>query len=528
MFRRISGIILPLIVVILSLISTVSLMAATGTALKLPTQILPSFILAVGVGDSVHILVIFFEHFNKNGNKRDAIAFALGHSGLAVLMTSLTTAGGLLSFSSAAVAPIADLGQFSAIGVLLALIFTTILLPALIAIIPLKPKQSITVENSDPISDRLLTWISSISIRHPHSVLFISTIVIVIAITGAMRIQVSHNPMKWLPDNNAGRVATEKIDFELKGSTSLEVIVDTQKENGLYDPKILNKLEESVKKFDNFKSEKVVTGKAWTLSTVIKETNQALHENDINFYKVPQKEDLIAQELFLFENSGSDDLEDFTDNIFSKARFTIKVPFIDAISYTDFIKTVENHFIETFPDTKIEITGMVSLFTRVITSAIYSMIKSYGYALIIITILMIFLIGKVRIGLLSMIPNITPILIMIGIMGWAKIPMDLFCMLVGSIAIGLAVDDTIHFMHNFRRYFEETNDAEYAVRQTLLTTGRAMLVTTCVLSIGFFVFMFADMKNLFNFGFLTGTTIILALLSDFLIAPALMIVTNRR
>ena len=530
MFRRVSGIVLPMIVVVFSLLSTISLMAATGTALKLPTQILPSFILAVGVGDSVHILVIFFQHFNKFGNKKEAIVYALGHSGLAVLMTSLTTAGGLLSFSTAAVAPIADLGIFSAVGVILAFFFTILLLPALLAIIPLKPVSKTGGNTTEPIalSDRILSRVSNVSIKHPYIVLAVSSLIIIVAITGALRINVSHNPMKWLPDNNTGRVANETIDRELKGSTSLEVIVDTQKENGLYDPDILNRLEECVDVFDAYQSEKVFSGKAWTLSTVIKETNQALHENNPDFFSVPQKKELVAQELFLFENSGSDDLEDFTDSTFSKARFTIKVPFIDAVAYTDFIKTVETHFTGKFPDAKIEITGMVSLFTRVIASAIYSMQKSYGYALVIITCLMILLIGKVRIGLLSMIPNIAPIIVVLGVMGWANIPMDLFCMLVGSIAIGLAVDDTVHFMHNFRRYFEETGNAEMAVKETLMTTGKAMLVTTCVLSTGFFVFIFADMKNLFNFGLLTGSAIILALLSDYFIAPALMIIVNRR
>jgi predicted RND superfamily exporter protein len=104
----------------------------------------------------------------------------------------------------------------------------------------------------------------------------------------------------------------------------------------------------------------------------------------------------------------------------------------------------------------------------------------------------------------------------------------LFTMLVGNIAIGLAVDDTIHFMHNFRKYFEETKDAKFAVMETLHTTGRAMLVTSCVLSIGFFIFMFATMNNLIHFGLLTGFTIVMALLADFFIAPALMVVVNRR
>ena len=171
---------------------------------------------------------------------------------------------------------------------------------------------------------------------------------------------------------------------------------------------------------------------------------------------------------------------------------------------------------------------MVPIMAQVLTASIHSMLKSYAYALVIITFLMIVLIGRIKIGLFSMIPNIFPIILMLGLMGWAGLPMDLFCMMVGSIAIGLAVDDTIHFMHNFRRYFEHFGDAKKAVHETLHTTGRAMLVTTCVLSIGFFTFMFSEMNNLFNFGLLTGFTLIMALLADYFIAPALMILVNRK
>ncbi|MBT4363088.1 MAG: MMPL family transporter, partial [Desulfobacteraceae bacterium] len=490
-------------------------------------QILPSFILAVGIGDSVHILVIFFQHFNKYGKKKEAISHALGHSGLAVLMTSLTTAGGLLSFSTAAVAPIADLGQFAAAGVLLAFLYTVVLLPALLAIFPLKPKKSGDTEETKPIIDRLLKSIGKISINYPYRVLAISSVIIIFSICGMARIYFSHNPLKWFPATSSARIANEKIDAEMKGSTSLEVIIDTSKENGLYEPALLNKLEETTKHFEKYKSDKVFIGKAWTITTILKEINQALHSNDKDYYKIPGDKQLTAQEFLLFENSGSDDLEDVTDSQFTKTRFTIKVPFIDAIAYTGFIKYAEKYFTSNYSEEKITITGMVSLFVQVINSAIISMAKSYGYAMIIISILMILLVGRVRIGLLSMIPNIAPILVMLGIMGWANIPMDLFCLLVGSIAIGLAVDDTIHFMHNFRRYFEESNDAEDAVLRTLHTAGRAMLVTTCVLSIGFFTFMFADMKNLFNFGMLTGITISMALLSDYFIAPSLMIIVNR-
>ena len=237
---------------------------------------------------------------------------------------------------------------------------------------------------------------------------------------------------------------------------------------------------------------------------------------------------LVAQEFLLFENSGSDDLEDFVDSQFSKARFMIKVPFEDAYHAGIFIEQVNEHFERFFPEAEVTLTGMIGLLSRTITAAIHSMAKSYAIALVVITVLMILLIGRFRIGLLSMIPNLTPILLMLGVIGFFDLPMDLFTMMVASIAIGLAVDETIHFMHNFRRYYEHSGDPVKAVHDTLQTTGRAMLVTTVVLSIGFFIFGFATMSNVRNFGILTGFTIVMALLADYFLAPALMVLVNRK
>ena len=525
MFRRVSGVVLPLLIAILSLVSTISLMAAFGAPIKMPTQILPSFMLAVSVGYSVHILAMFYYNLQKSHNREEAIVHSLGHSGLAVVMTAATTAGGLFSFSTSEVAPIADVGIFAGTGVLLAMVYTIILLPALLAIIPIKTKNK--DQSEDTAIDRLLAKIGRISTGHPYKILIISAVIIALSIVGIMQIHFSHDILKWLPKENSVRIATEKIDKELRGSVSLEIIIDTGKENGLYDPNILNRMEKTAAYLETLEVGKVFAGKAWSLTTILKETNRALNENRQEFYAIPENKKLIAQELLLFENSGSDDIENFTDSQFSKARLMVKVPFVNAIAYIEFLKKVNEHLQEMYPDVKITVTGMSALMFRTVTNAIASMGKSYTYALIVITLLMIILIGRVRIGLLSMVPNLAPIIVTLGIIGWFKIPMNLFTMLVGNIAIGLAVDDTIHFMHNFRRYFEESGDAKFAVMETLHTTGRAMLVTSCVLSIGFFIFMFATMNNLIHFGFLTGFTIIMALLADYFIAPALMVIVNR-
>ena len=165
---------------------------------------------------------------------------------------------------------------------------------------------------------------------------------------------------------------------------------------------------------------------------------------------------------------------------------------------------------------------------RAIIAAIYSMAKSYVIALVVITILMIFLIGDWKIGLLSMIPNLLPIIITMGLMGLSGNPLDLNSIMIGSIALGVVVDDTVHFMYNFQKYYTRTLDPYDAVRQTLLGTGRALLITSLVLSTGFFILMFASLNHLIRFGFFTGIAILIALLADFLLVPAMMVLIRRK
>ncbi len=528
MFHRISAVLLSLGVVVLSFLSTLSFMAFTGTALKIPTQVLPSFVLAVGVGTSIHILAIFYHRLEKGDPKREAIIYALGHSGLAILMTNMTTAAGLLSFAGADVAPVADLGIFASVGVMLSLLYTVILLPPLISFVPFRSRHASRIAKNGSRMDRLLETISRIATTHPRKILGISTVVILLSIAGATQIRFSHYPLLWFKADNPIRRDTEMIDTTMRGSMTIEVVLDTGEENGWHSPDRINRLAAADAAMEALTYDNNYVGKAFSLTTILKEINQALNENRNEAYVIPDDSDLIAQEFLLFENSGSDDLEDFVDSRFSKARFTMKFPFKDAVHYKPFQRMIEAYFHKNFPNIDLKFTGMISLLARTISNTITSLAESYAIAMVVITCMMVLLIGRVRIGLLSMIPNLAPILLMMGVIGAFHFPMDMFTMMVASIAIGLAVDDTIHFMHNFRRYYEASGDPRQAVHETLHTAGRAMLVTTVVLSMGFFIYMFASLNNIIRFGFLTGITLIAALLSDYFLGPALMVMVNKK
>ncbi len=530
LFRRATGVLLPLITVILSVIFTFAFMQLIGTAIKLPLVVLPSFLLAIGVGASVHLMTIFYKYLNSGLSRSEAISKALSHSGLPITMTSITTAAGFASFSRAEVAPIADLGVVATFGVFMSLCFTLFLVPALISLIPIKPIQGSEKQKKSGLMDRCLLFIGDFSVNHRWKVVTISLFIISFSIIGIFKLEVTHNVLHWFPAGTEIRDNTELIDDKMKGTLAVEIVFDTGQENGLYEPDLLNKMEQLGERLVNYKSETedMFVGKTISLVDIIKEINKAMNGDNPEDYKIPQNRQLIAQEFFLFQNSGTDDLEDLVDTQFSKTHMTAKVPWNDSVTYFGFISYLTKNVNEIFDDTvDISYTGIAEMLMSTVIAMMNSTIQSYAIAVVIITILMILLIGKLRIGLLSMIPNLTPIILTLGIMGWTGIHLDMFSMLIGSIAIGLAVDDTIHFFHNFRKYYEETGDVKEAVRSTLTTAGRAMLVTSLVLSTGFWLFMFATMQNLFYFGLLTGLTLIFAFLADIILAPALMAIVTK-
>ncbi|MCP3866991.1 MAG: MMPL family transporter, partial [Gammaproteobacteria bacterium] len=350
MFRRASGVFLPLLVVALTLITTLGVMAAAGFQFKTPTTILPSFLLAVGVGDSVHILALTYLNLRRGMVRNEAIINAFSHAGLALVMTTLTTAAGLASFAAAKVAPIADLGLFSAVGVLIALFYTFTFLPAALSIIPLKiRKESAEGPVRISVMDRLLDSIGAFSIQHHRGVLIASFLVIGCGIAGLFRVSFSHDVLTWLPENLPVRQATEVINKDLRGSVVLEMILDTGVENGLYDRKTLASIDKLATELEqDYKENQLFVGKVTSLTTILKEINQALHENNQEYYRVPENARLIPQELLLFENSGSDDLEDVIDSQFRIARISLKVPWLDALQYLPFINDVEARFHKEF------------------------------------------------------------------------------------------------------------------------------------------------------------------------------------
>jgi len=526
LFRRVTGVVLPVLVVLLSLVTSLGVMVWLGLPGSVASQILPIFLLTVGVCDSVHILTLVYQRLEAGDTRDDAIVWAMAHSGLAVLMTSLTTAAGMASFITAELGVIADLGIIAPIGVMLAFVYTVVLLPALLACVPMHargPSGSASGAQATGPLVRAIVRGGDFAIRRPWIVIGASAGVVAVAVLGIMQLEVTHSPLNWFPEDEPMRLDFEVIDGELGGAISMEIVIDSGREDGLKDPELLRRIEAAARWAEANPVGPVTVGKATSIVDVVKEIHRALNEDRPEMAVVPDDRALVAQELLLFEQSGSDDLEELIDPLYREARLTLRVPWVDALLYGPFLEAMRAGVQERLgSDVTIESTGVIAVLAEAISAVIVSMGRSYAFALAAITPMLMLLLGSLRLGLVAMIPNLIPVIFTLGLMGWLDIKLDSTTMMIGAMVIGISVDDTIHFMHKFRSYLHTTGDVGRAVRETLSTTGAAMLVTTLVLAAGFFTMCFGSFSNTRALGGLSAVACIVAFACDVLLAPALV------
>lgn len=529
LFRSFWATIHPLLVVGLSVVGTLGWMGWVGIPVTAVTEILPSLLVAIGVADAVHIQAMFYKHREDGNAARDSIRWALGHSGLAVVLTSLTTAASMAAFQSAELQPVIDLGRAAPVGVGLALLFSTTLLPVLLSLSKMESSASKRTRRETATRvDAALLALGRVGTRRPRTVLATVATLWIVAAAGASTLHFSQDDLRWLPEDDSIRVATEQLNASMTGGEPFELMVELGPGVDLREPDVLQALREIEQQVSEMRVGEVVVGQSLSLVDAVEETHRALGDEPTAPLRLPESRAAISQELLLFESAAPDDFERLVDSDMRSTRIAMTVPFVDALHYPRFSRAVmgvaETVLAQRDLRAEVEITptGLLVIAGETFDLLFVSMARSYSIAFGVVTLLMLVLIGQLRLGTLSVIPNLTPILLVLGLMGWAGAPLDVSSMLVGGILIGVVVDDTIHFAHNYARYRIDLKCSLAAIRATLVTTGRAMLVTSIVLSIGFFAFMGASLSNISDFGMLCGIGVILAFLADVVMLPALV------
>lgn len=532
-FRHALGVFAPLLVVLEAALWTTGAMVVWGVDMTMVSIITPSFLICVGIGDAVHIQSVYRQALRDGMGNRPAVVHALEHTGMPVVFTTLTTCLGLLSFRFASLDAIANFGTFSAVGVFAALLHSLVLLPVLLSFH--RGRRMGAGGTAHRFFRGLLRRCDALSApvyldgRRSHgrrnAVLVASAVAMVVVGIGIHRAEVKHDPMTWLPRDNPGRVATETFDAHISGGSSFALLIEAPPGQDLKDLALLRglaKLERHLLDYRDPVHGAVVRSVAGLLDPV-RETWGALHGRAPPDYKLPDSQRGVVDTFTMFENSSADRLRRLLTVDGRVALMVMRVTWLDGQAYRPLITHIEAGIARHVGGrAKLTLTGRGLQSVTSANAIVGDLLRSFAVALLVISALMALLLRDRRLALVALVPNLLPIFAVVGLMGYLGIGVDMSNLLIASIGIGIAVDDTIHFLHHFRDHHTRYHDVDAAIRHAFHHAGQAILNTSLVLMAGFLVFAAADLGNIRIFGALIALTVALALLTDLLLAPALL------
>lgn len=514
------GAFLSFFMAILSTLATVSL---TGIAMTPPTQLLIPLTLVVGLCTYVHFIATLLKQRAVQPDGRAALGAAVKKANMPILFTALTTAGGLLGLSAAPLAPITALGMFGTVSVglsyVLAMVWATLVFRTL-------PERFLDRQKAETgrIAG-LMRAAALISARSPRTTLAVSGAVVLVAAVGIVQLSYSHNSLLWLPDDNGARASTEYIDANFNGTVNLEMVITPEPGTDFRDETLLKAVETAAR--ESYAAVDIPIGRHTSVISFIEETNQAIHDGDPAALALPGQDEIWDQ-LLLLEGQGIDDMKRYVSMDYSAGRVSFQTPWLEAKLYSDVISTIETKFETALGGTAtVESTGLIALLAKTSKAVLDSMTTSYALALGLVTALMSLALRSPALGLLSMIPNVVPFVVLLGIMGYLAIPLDTFTVLIGGIITGLIVDDTLHFFYNVRQRLDRGADMETAIADCMGDIGQALFTTTLVVMLGFTVFLMSTMSNIQSFGLLMASGSLIALVSELFIGPAVLMLYAR-
>ncbi len=523
LFRRVSAVAVALPVVGIALIWMFGLMAALGLEINLISQSLGALILAVGVADSVHVISDYYQQLGEGHGRDEAVRHSTATLLVPCLFTSATTAAGFLSLLTSNLQPIAEFGWLAAIGVGFAFLLSMTFVPCALSLLPEPKVHFVERQQSDRLA-RLLTWMASPSPRRARVTLALSTALVVLGAASLSRLSTEANPMNYFLPNDPVRVATEEVDRALGGSTTIEFLVTTP-DGGLKDPKILARMEQLETRLESLPG---ITSVLSVLDS-LRETRRVFMDGKKEFERIPGPKDhphLAAQLYFVLEQD-----RDFAKTVqgdYSITRMTARVRLSEASELTKRYSDVEKWMEELGGEgLAFEATGYVKLMGDMEHYLFSSQIRSLLVAFVVITLMMFLLLRSWRLGLFSMIPNFVPILLGLAFMALAGIALDPGTVMIGSLALGLVVDDTVHYLVRVRRNLD-AGSLEETVARSLRQTGRPIMITTLVLALGYATLGLGTFAPNVAFGLVSAVVITLALVADLVILPAALLVLRPR
>lgn len=519
--RTVAGVILPLAVVLLTVIWTAGLMAWLGIPMAMISTTLPIMLIAIGVADAIHILTDYYGGLRSGEEKRSAIRTVVKHIGLAIVLTSITTLVGFLSLGTSPVQQVMQFGLFVGFGVMAALAITLTLIPAALEL-GRGPRLTTRKETKPSFSTRGLIWLSRFVVKRRKALLIVGSVLFVVAAVGGTRLAVETNTLRFFRPGTPIRQATEVVDLSFGGSESLSIVVS----GDIKSPDVLNGMLD----FQDWATALTEVGYTASVADYVRQINEALHDNDPSERVIPQTRNAVAQEILLYEMSS--DPSDFARVVnynYEQARIVLRMESLSSSELGELVQQVEDEVIRSADGQfDVGITGSSYLF-KVLTDLLVSgQILSLLVSLLGVALVVGLIFRSVRFGLLSMIPLGVTITLNFGIMGWLNIPLDTATTMLASIAIGIGVDYTVHFLSKYRRELRAGRTSHDAVGETIQTTGRAITYNVTAVAAGFAVLLFSSFGPIATLGALVALSMGISGLAALTLLPAALMATEAK
>jgi len=525
-FRRPVGVLGPFAVVILAMMVSFATAGVMGWNLDLMVIMLPTLIIAVGVADSVHLISEFRALHVELGDRREAARQSLYLVGTPCLLTSLTTAAGFASMSISPIKSISHFAVYAATGVLAAFFLSvTVLFVFLSFGRKTRKKQANEAQILRAKGGRLfqtaLTAVARFDLRYRKQILVGSVAIFIVSVLGMTRLTVDSNFLSEFDRQEPIRVATEFADDVMGGTGSFVYLFDTGESEGIKSPEVLREIERLQHQAD---LDGELVKKTTSVVDILKDINQSFHAEDPAYFVLPDTRELIAQYLLVYEMSGGEEIEDFVTGDLSRTNLEVRTKLVETSLMRRVPDALAAHMAdEPINASQVSFTGIGALWLQLQDYITTSQIRGFLLAFSVIAALMCFMFRSFKLGFIAMVPNLAPVILTLGVMGWFDIPLDYIRLLIASVAIGISVDDTIHHVTRFDIEFRRTGSYERALHLSMTEVGRALFITSVVLVMGFLVFLLSRLDSLQTFGLLLAGTIVIALVADFILMPALVL-----
>ncbi|MAT51989.1 MAG: RND transporter, partial [Porticoccaceae bacterium] len=484
------GLLGPVSVVIMSVILTMGFIGMVGWKVGLFFAMVPALLCAVGIAQSVHILLEYQRALSVSGDRPSATRAALKKVGGPCLMAALTTAAGFLVMSVSELKALAELAVYAAAGVMMTFALSiTLLLVFLSGRKGGKPVKNARAMAVHPGVIRLVKAVVSLDLRHPRWVIAGGLVVLTLGLIGVSKLRIDFNFLDEFKDHVEWKQHSVKAEEVMGGLLNVTYIIDTGRPEGVKDPAVIAAIE----KVQHFAEQQPLVVKTFSMADMVKDLNRSFHGDDDAFYTLPQSRELLAQYLLVYEVSGGKELWDLVSLDFSKTVLEMRVGITDATKIKALIGDIDRYLAENpIPGADVRQTGIGLLWVKICEYIASTQMTSYSLVFVIVAIFMCLSFGSVKVGLLSMIPNLAPVIVVLGYMGWTDTPLDYMKLLLATIAIGIAVDDTIHLVTRYRKRFLEMGDYRLSLDAAMHDVGPALIITSLILVFGFSSFLFSN------------------------------------